>query len=107
MTKHPVRFDERGNVPKLIPTGSVDRVLLLGGRNLTLFQSVGLSVISLLCAAGFGTFFWSLARERDWSGSLFLLLGTGVMGLWGGVMTVNGILGIARHTPRNEANPRQ
>jgi hypothetical protein len=107
MKKHlPVRFSERGTVPKLIPAGSVNRVLLVGGRNLTLFQSVGLIVMGLLFAVGFGTVAWSLARGGDWSGSSFLLFVTGAMGLWGGVMSVNGMIGVARHvssTKRHES----
>jgi hypothetical protein len=96
MKNHPVHFDQRGTVPKLIPAGSVDRVLLVGARNLTLFQSVGLIAMGLFFATFFGTFFWSLAREHDWSVSFFFLVMTGLLSLWGGVMIVNGIVGVAR-----------
>jgi hypothetical protein len=47
-TKH------HGGAPRLVPTGSVDKVLLTGRKNLTLFQSVGLAVVGLAFALGIG-----------------------------------------------------
>jgi hypothetical protein len=51
------RMDDQPHqdVPKpLIPTGSVDRILFLGGKQLTVFQSVGLVVIGVCVAVAIG-----------------------------------------------------
>jgi len=49
--------DRHGVPPRLVPTGNVDEVLLTGkshGRDLTLFQSVGLAVFGVGLVLGLG-----------------------------------------------------
>ena len=60
--------------PKLLPAGSVNRVLLLGGKNLTVFQSVGLLFIGVCVAAIGGSFL--LVAFHDLDAIYFLLAGT-------------------------------
>ena len=51
------RRNKRPALPRLVPTGNVDEVLLTGkshGKNLTLFQSVGLAVLGLCVVLGIG-----------------------------------------------------
>jgi hypothetical protein len=93
-----------GGTSKFQPTGSFDRVLLRGGKNLTMFQSVGLAIFGLCVALGVGVpvlvneFSWESTfgrmgyRYRDFS-SLFFGIATI---LWGLAMITNGLLGIAR-----------
>jgi hypothetical protein len=96
-----------GNPPRLVPTGSVDKVLLTGGKNLTLFQSVGLVVIGLGVALGAGVpiivnelYFESKFARYGYSGSLpDRVIGSAII-LWGAVMLFNGLLGIARRIRR-------
>jgi hypothetical protein len=107
MKNNKARFNERENVPKLIPTGSLNKVLLVGGKNLTLFQSLWLIVFGLLVAIGFGISFVSLAKEGDWSGSIYLLLLFGAMTFWGNVMIVNGVLGIAARLHASKHSVRE
>ena len=91
-----------------MPTGSVDKVLLTGGKNLTLFQSVGLAVIGVGFALGIGVplLLNEFYLESKWARygyhrSLpFMVLGGGMI-LWGAVMVLNGLLGIARRIQRH------
>ena len=49
--------NKRRGAPRLVPTGNVDDVLLTGkshGKNLTLFQSIGLAVLGLCVVLGIG-----------------------------------------------------
>jgi hypothetical protein len=49
--------NKRPAAPRLVPTGNVDDVLLTGkihGKNLTLFQSIGLAVLGLCVVLGIG-----------------------------------------------------
>ncbi len=77
--------------PKLLPTGSVDRILLVGGKNLTMFQSIGLLFFGLcfvsaglICGVEFGF-------KGD---AVYLLLFAAAITLWGAVMIVNGLRSI-------------
>jgi hypothetical protein len=88
------RFNRRDDAPKLVPTGSVNRVLLIGGKKLTLFQSVGLIVIGLVFAGGVGT--WLLMTKLEWSTSFFIMAIATALSLWGLVMIVNGVVGFTR-----------
>jgi hypothetical protein len=96
--------DQPENTPELIPAGSVDRVFLIGGKNLTMFQSIVLVVTGICLAGGFGgvlfTEFDSTLKFEDHLGSFYLLLLEGAMALWGLVMVFNGIRGIARRLRR-------
>jgi hypothetical protein len=74
--------------PNLVPTGSVNKVLLVGGKNLTLFQSVGLLVFAVL---GLGVGTAMLRIDGVW----FVLWGF-AMSLWGLVMLFNGSRGVIR-----------
>ena len=78
---------------KLLPAGSVNRVLLLGGKNLTVFQSVGLLFIGVCVAAIGGSFL--LVAFHDLDAIYFLLAGT-LLFLWGLVMIFNAVRGIVR-----------
>lgn len=83
--------------PKLVPAATVNRVLLLGGKNLTVFQSLGLMFIGL-CVAGIGG---SLVHAFGGQLEAIYFLGAGVLLiLWGLVMFVNGVLGVTRRLPK-------
>jgi len=85
--------------PKLLPTGSVDRVLLIGGKNLTMFQSIGLLFIGL-CVVSLGLVGWV---EFGFHGdAVYLLLFAAAVTLWGAVMIVNGIRSIAGRLCRSK-----
>jgi hypothetical protein len=91
--------------PKLLPAGSVNRVLLIGAKNLTIFQSVGLMFIGVCVAGGVGGLilvgeFGFGARANDHADAVYLLLFAGAMILWGVVMFVNGARGVARRIRR-------
>jgi len=92
-----------GDVPRLVPRGSVDKVLLIGGKTLTLFQSVGLAVVGLCFALGIGVpiilnefYLESQIARYGYHRSLPIMVFGSVMILWGTVMAFNGLLGIAR-----------
>jgi hypothetical protein len=84
--------------PKLLPAGSVNRILLLGGKNLTIFQSVGLLFIGICVAAIGGSF--PLAEFRSGGGdhlfAIEFLLAGALLFLWGSVMIFNGARGIVK-----------
>jgi hypothetical protein len=89
--------------PRLIPTGSFDKVLLTGGKNLTLFQSVALVVTGLGVALGAGvpilvheSYLESQLGRFGYHRSLPSIVLGGAFILWGAVMSFNGLLGIAR-----------
>jgi hypothetical protein len=86
------------NTPKLVPAGSVNRVLLLGGKNLTMFQSAFLAGIGLCVAAGTGSFLVTqfASDPIDHLDSIDLLLLEGGLFVWGLVMLVNGARGMLR-----------
>jgi hypothetical protein len=85
--------------PKLLPAGSVNRVLLIGAKNLTIFQSVGLMFIGVVAGGVGGLFlvgeFGFGAAANGHTDAVYLLLFAGVMILWGVVMLVNGARGVA------------
>ena len=88
-------------LPKLVPAGSVNRLLLIGGKNLTMFQWVGLIVIGVLVAFGVGgsflaTEFGFPARTADHADAFYLILFAFAMVLWGLAMIGNGVVGVAR-----------
>ena len=72
--------------PSLVPTSSFNKILLVGAKNLTLFQSVGLLVLALV-ALGIGVSL--LAVRIFW----FAMWGSALT-LWGLVMLFNGSKGI-------------
>jgi hypothetical protein len=81
----------------------VDKVLLTGGKNLTLFQSVGLVMIGFGVALGIGvpilvneSYLVSRLARFGYQGSLSDRLVATAFLLWGVVMIFNGFLGIAR-----------
>lgn len=80
--------------PKLVPAGSVNRVLLLGGKNLTVFQSVGLLFIGV-CVGAIGG---SLLVEFRHFDAIYLLLAGTLLFLWGLLMIFNGARGIVRRS---------
>jgi membrane protein CcdC involved in cytochrome C biogenesis len=87
--------------PKLLPAGSVNRVLLLGGKNLTVFQSVALMFIGVCVAGGIGipvflTEFSGGSSGGDHLDALYLLLAMGLLIVWGAVMFVNGLRSLAK-----------
>jgi hypothetical protein len=89
------------NPPKLIPAGSVNRILLIGSKNLTMFQSVGLMFIGICVAGGVGglTFVAEFGHgnwNEDHSYAFYLLFFASAMILWGLVMFVNGCRGVVR-----------
>ena len=92
---------ELEDAPKLVPAGSVNRVLLLGGKNLTRCQSIGLTLIGLCLGIG-GVAVASMFgfEAGDMSYAFYLQFFACAMALWGLVMIVNGILGIARRLIR-------
>ena len=96
---------KRRNIPKtpkpLVPTGSVDEVMLTGstrGQSLTLFQSVGLMITGLGVALGVGAI--SIASEfhleKTFNRNFGQLFGGGVFVLWGVAMIAFGILGVLK-----------
>jgi hypothetical protein len=90
--------------PKLLPAGSVNRVLLIGAKNLTIFQSVGLMLIGVVAGGVGGRFlvgeFGFGAAANGHTDAVYLLLFAGAMILWGVVMFVNGVRGVARRVLR-------
>jgi len=89
--------------PRLVPTGSFDKVLLTGGKNLTLFQSVALAVTGLAIAVGVGvpifvheSYLESQLGRYGYHRSLSDTVIASAFVLWGVVMIFNGLLGIAR-----------
>jgi type IV secretory pathway TrbL component len=94
-------------VPKLVPAGSVNRVLLIGGKNLTMFQSVGLMFIGVCVAAGVGGLlfvaeFGFEAKSGDHTYAIYLLLAGSALVLWGLVMFINGLRGVVRRIWRRK-----
>jgi hypothetical protein len=90
-------------LPKLVPSGSVDRVLLIGGKNLTIFQSIGLLFIGI-CFVIVGLFG---GVEFGFHGyAVYLLLFVAAITLWGIAMIVNGLRSIAGRLFRSKrTNP--
>lgn len=87
--------------PKLVPVGSLDRVLLLGGKKLTMFQSIGLVVFGLWTGGIGAPFLMIEFRSESGSGdhrdALYLVLVASAIVLWGAVMLFNGVRGIVRN----------
>jgi hypothetical protein len=79
--------------PKLLPAGSVNRVLLIGGKNLTMFQSIGLIFMGLCFAGTGGSLVHALGGRLD---AIYFLVPGVLLVLWGLVMFVNGVLGVTR-----------
>jgi len=82
-------------------------VLLIGGKNLTLFQSVGLAVVGLGFALGIGVplllnefYLESQIARYGYHRSLPVMVLGVAMILWGAVMIFNGLLGVARRLQR-------
>lgn len=88
--------------PSLLPPVSAgNRVLLLGGKNLTVFQSAGLMFIGVCVAGGVGGLIFVAefgfgAGSGDHTYALYLLCFASLMILWGLAMFVNGVRGIVR-----------
>jgi len=82
---------------------------MVGGKNLTMFQSVGLLFMGMLAAGGIGapvflTEFLSASRYDTHIDAIYLLLGAGAMFIWGLVMIINGLGGIVRNIRRRKIN---
>ena len=89
--------------PKIVPTGSFDKVLLTGGKNLTHFQSWALIVTGLGVALGVGVpiivmdRYWESQLGRyGYSGNSTQKVIGGLVILWGAIMIINGSLGLVR-----------
>jgi len=103
--------DKRHHAPRLVPTGNVDDVLLNGkshGKNLSLFQSLGLTIIG---ACFFVTGILVIIAELFFRTALFrsfinlstILFGVGI-GQIGGGWIVLGLRGMAnRRRPKTSA----
>jgi uncharacterized membrane protein len=92
------RRHDAGASSKFVPLGSVDRVLLTGGKNLTMFQSVGIAVVGLCIALGVGVpiLVSELSLESTFGRRVSeLVLGSGFI-LLGLLMIANGFVGIVR-----------
>jgi hypothetical protein len=80
---------------------SLDEILLKGGTDPTLFQSIGLFLIGLafILFAGLPVFVYQYMRpdRRDLQGVLFCAM----VSLWGLVMMVNGVVAILRYYRKN------
>jgi len=98
------RRPTRGLGTRLVPAGSVNRVLMVGGKNLTTFQSLGLTLIGLCVAGGIGAPILVsehlFGKEGDHSEVFLLLLGAALIVLWGIAMVVNGLRGVVRNIGR-------
>jgi hypothetical protein len=95
--------DDAEPSPKLVPTGSFDKVLLTGGKNLTLFQSIALIITGFGVALGAGvpiivneTYLESQLGRYGYHRSLSSMIVGSMFILWGAAMLFNGLLGIAR-----------
>jgi len=88
--------------PKLLPAGAFNRVLLLGGKNLSAFQSFGLMFIGV-CVAGLGaSFFVTEFRSGAGAGAgdhfyaIYFLIAAALLVVCGVVMFFNGVRGVVR-----------
>ena len=93
--------------PKLLPAGTVNRVLLLGGKNLSMFQSFGLMFIGV-CVAGIGSSsFMAEFRSRagDHLDAIYLLLAAALLFVWGLVMFFNGVRGVVSRLRLKQRTP--
>jgi len=97
--RHSKRGEELGEVSKgFIPTGSMDKVLLTGGKNLTLLQSLGLLALGIVASVTGVSLF---STTDIW----FALWGS-AMSLWGLVMLFNGSKSVVRVIQRRKSqNP--
>src|SRR5271169_4243775 len=88
--------------PKFQPLGSFTRVLLRGGKNLTMFQSVSLAVFGLCVALGVGvpalvgefSLESSFARMGSHYRDVTMLFFGAAMILLALVMITNGLIGV-------------
>ncbi len=87
----------RGSPPRLVPTGSLDKVLLTGGKNLSVFQSVGLLVFAVL---GLGVGILLVRVDGVW----FVMWGC-ALSLWGLVMLFNGSKALIRAIQKGHDQP--
>lgn len=85
-------------LPRLVPTGSVDKILLRSGKNLSLFQCAGVLVF------GVSALVLGLVMLRD--GELWFALWGSVMSLWGLVALFNGSKGIVRLIRKRDSQAR-
>ena len=104
-----MRFGIRGRdrehpskVPRLVPTASFDKVLLIGGKNLSSFQSLCLVITGVCVGLGIGVpiilnerYLQSQLGRFGYHGSPSVVVGS-LFILWGGVMIFNGLVGFAR-----------
>lgn len=101
-----------GSVPRLIPTGNVDDVLLTGksrGKDLTMSQSIGLAIFGLFFVLFAGIpdilFEFSLQSEFDrmdlpYAKDVGALLSGGLMCILGGAWIAMGLVGIVKAAKR-------
>lgn len=107
--------NKRTSSPRLVPTGNVDDVLLTGkshGKNLTLFQSIGLAGLGLLVAiCGVSTIAYQFTGQSQWVwartgmsyGKNYSSIAWGIgISLLGGMWTVMGLIGVAKAIRRRE-----
>ena len=85
----------------LVPTGSVDEVLLTGstgGKSLTLIQSVGLMITGIGVALGVGAIIIAgeINLEATFDRDYGQLIVGGAFLLWGLVMLVFGLVGVLK-----------
>src|SRR5215472_12294853 len=90
--------------PKLVPAGSVNRVLLLGGKNLTMFQSLRLLFIGA-CVAGIGGSFFLILFRGEQFYAIEFLVATALLFVWGLVMLFNGVRGVVRQLRLRQPTP--
>ena len=100
--------NRRTTSPRLVPTGNVDEVLLTGkskGKDLTLFQAIGLTILGLGVVLGIGVsaiageFILQSNFKRTglpYTKDLREIVIGGLMILLGGVWTVIGLVGVAK-----------
>lgn len=86
---------------RLVPTGSVDEILFTGstaGKNLTLFQSIGLMITGLGVALGVGLMLIAseLHQESTFDRDFGQLFVGAAFFLWGIAMLVFGTVGIVK-----------
>ncbi len=94
---------------RLVPTGSVDEVLLTGstaGKSLTLFQSVGLIITGLGVGLGIGAMLIAseLHLEATFNRNYGQLFCGSVFVLWGIAMVVFGVVGVVKIARNRKLN---
>jgi len=106
----PKRIGEQHGIdhpPKLLLAGSVNRVLLLGGKKLSMFQSFGLMFVGV-CVVGIGTSFFVVEFRSgggDHLNAIYFLIFAALLIVWGLVMCFNGVRGILKRLRSRQPTP--